>query len=185
MEKQGPLVGVIMGSESDLLVAKDPKNLMMQACVDTLKELGISHEVCVVSAHRTPQWTAEYTSTAEKRGLEVIIAAAGGAAHLPGMASAYSLLPVIGVPIPLSTPGYNGLDALASIVQMPGGVPVATMAIGRPGAINAALQAAAILGIKHPEIRERYRQWRSERTNKVMESRAISHWPPDPDPASE
>src|SRR6266480_1606751 len=130
-----PLVGVIMGSRSDLRV--------MSSAVELLTELGIPHEVKVVSAHRTPDWMFEYARTAEERGLEVIIAAAGGAAHLPGMGAASTILPVLGVPIPATQ--LNGVDALLSIVQMPKGVPVGTLAIGEPGAANAGLLAASIL----------------------------------------
>ena len=132
-----------MGSKSDLAV--------MQAAVDTLTELDVPHEVRVVSAHRTPDWMFEYASTAEARGIEVIIAAAGGAAHLPGMVSSKTILPVLGVPIPITA--MNGIDALLSIVQMPKGVPVATVAIGKAGAANAGLLAARILGTRDEEIR--------------------------------
>ncbi|HYD54422.1 MAG TPA: 5-(carboxyamino)imidazole ribonucleotide mutase, partial [Gemmatimonadaceae bacterium] len=126
-----PLVGVIMGSRSDLRT--------MQPAVDLLTELGVPHEVRIVSAHRTPDWMFEYASSAEARGLEVIVAAAGGAAHLPGMVAAKTVLPVLGVPV--SATALNGIDALLSIVQMPRGVPVGTLAIGEPGAANAALLA--------------------------------------------
>src|SRR5205809_1680013 len=130
-----PLVGVIMGSKSDLKY--------MQAAADLLKELDVPHEIRIVSAHRTPDWMFEYASSAEDRGLEVIIAAAGGSAHLPGMVASKTLLPVLGVPIPATQ--LNGLDALLSIVQMPKGVPVGTLAIGEPGAANAAILATAIV----------------------------------------
>jgi 5-(carboxyamino)imidazole ribonucleotide mutase len=153
-----PWVGVIMGSRSDLRV--------MTHAVDVLTALEIPHEVRVVSAHRTPDWMFEYASGAEARGLEVIIAAAGGAAHLPGMVSAKTLLPVLGVPVPATM--LNGVDALLAIVQMPKGVPVGTLAIGEPGAANAALLAAAIVGGRHPEVRERLRAWRAARTAEVM-----------------
>jgi 5-(carboxyamino)imidazole ribonucleotide mutase len=156
-----PLVGVIMGSESDLEY--------LGAAGEVLAELQIPHEVRVVSAHRTPDWMFEYAASAEKRGLEVIIAGAGGAAHLPGMVAAKTLLPVLGVPVP-ATP-LNGLDALLSIVQMPKGVPVGTLAIGKPGAANAALLAAEIVGNKHPEVRERLRAWRAARTDEVLRKR--------------
>ena len=135
-----PLVGVIMGSKSDWET--------MQATAETLTLFGVPHECRVVSAHRTPAWMAEYAAEAEARGLEVIIAGAGGAAHLPGMTAGHTLLPVIGVPI--QSKALNGLDSLLSIVQMPAGVPVATMAIGRAGAVNAALLAVAILGMQVP-----------------------------------
>lgn len=153
-----PLVGVIMGSRSDLRI--------MTHAADLLTELGVPHEVRVVSAHRTPDWMFEYASTAETRGLEVIIAAAGGAAHLPGMVAAKTLIPVLGVPVPATS--LNGVDALLSIVQMPRGVPVGTLAIGEPGAANAALLAAAIVAQGRPEVRERLRAWRAARTAAVM-----------------
>ncbi|HKT07356.1 MAG TPA: 5-(carboxyamino)imidazole ribonucleotide mutase [Gemmatimonadaceae bacterium] len=161
---QAPWVGVIMGSKSDLE--------HLQPAVDLLTELEIPHEVRIVSAHRTPQWMAEYASTAEQRGLEVIIAGAGGAAHLPGMVSAHTILPVLGVPVPATM--LNGLDALLSIVQMPKGVPVGTLAIGKPGAANAALLAAAIVSGTRPELRERLRAWRDARTREVREQEARS-----------
>ena len=153
-----PWVGVIMGSRSDLKI--------MARAAETLQELGIPHEVRVVSAHRTPDWMFEYAEQAEVRGLEVIIAAAGGAAHLPGMVAAKTLVPVLGVPIPATA--LNGVDALLSIAQMPKGVPVGTLAIGEPGAANAALLAAAIVSLRHPEVRERLRTWRAERTEAVL-----------------
>lgn len=153
-----PWVGVIMGSRSDLRI--------MSHAVDILTELAIPHEVRVVSAHRTPDWMFEYAAGAESRGLEVIIAAAGGAAHLPGMIAAKSMLPVLGVPIPATA--LNGVDALLAIVQMPRGVPVGTLAIGEPGAANAALLAAAIVAARHPDVRERLRAWRAARTFEVM-----------------
>ena len=161
---QAPWVGVIMGSKSDLE--------HLQPAVDLLTELHIPHEVRIVSAHRTPQWMAEYASTAEQRGLEVIIAGAGGAAHLPGMVSAHTILPVLGVPVPATM--LNGLDALLSIVQMPKGVPVGTLAIGKPGAANAALLAAAILSAGRPDLRERLRAWRDARTREVREQETPS-----------
>ena len=147
-----------MGSRSDLRI--------MRHAVDILTELAIPHEVRVVSAHRTPDWMFEYAETAESRGLEVIIAAAGGAAHLPGMIAAKSILPVLGVPIPATA--LNGVDALLAIVQMPRGIPVGTFAIGEPGAANAALLATAIVAARHPEVRERLRAWRAARTTEVM-----------------
>jgi 5-(carboxyamino)imidazole ribonucleotide mutase len=153
-----PWVGVIMGSKSDLKV--------MSAALDVLTELDIPHEARVVSAHRTPDWMFEYAESAEARGIEVIIAAAGGAAHLPGMVAAKSLVPVLGVPIPATT--LQGVDALLSIVQMPRGVPVGTLAIGAPGATNAALLAAAILATSRPELRERLRAWRGRRAAEVL-----------------
>lgn len=153
-----PLVGVIMGGKSD------HEHLAITS--ELLTQLGIPHEVRVVSAHRTPDRMFEYASTAAERGLEVIIAAAGGAAHLPGMVAAKTNLPVIGVPIPATA--LNGLDALLSIVQMPRGVPVATMAIGKPGAANAALFAAAILAGSRPALRERLAAFRAAQTDAVL-----------------
>ena len=153
-----PWVGVIMGSSSDLKY--------MQAAIDLLRELEVPHEAKIVSAHRTPDWMFEYASSAEGRGLEVIIAAAGGAAHLPGMVAAKTTLPVLGVPIP-ATP-LDGLDSLLSIVQMPKGVPVGTLAIGEPGAINAALLATAIVSTARADVRQRLRAWRQKRTDDVL-----------------
>ncbi|MBA3889664.1 MAG: 5-(carboxyamino)imidazole ribonucleotide mutase [Gemmatimonadaceae bacterium] len=148
-----------MGSRSDLRT--------MQPAIDLLSELEIPHEVRIVSAHRTPDWMFGYAASAEERGLEVIIAAAGGAAHLPGMVSAKTLVPVLGVPVPATV--LNGVDALLSIVQMPRGVPVGTLAIGEPGAANAALLAAAIVSNSRPEVRKRLRAWRAARTDEVMQ----------------
>lgn len=145
-----PLVGIIMGSRSDFEV-------MVNAC-DTLQSLGVPFEARVVSAHRTPRWMAEYATTAEARGLQVIIAGAGGAAHLPGMVAAHTLLPVLGVPV--AATGLNGLDALLSIVQMPGGVPVGTLAIGKAGARNAALLAAQILALADRDLHQRLQDLR-------------------------
>ena len=142
-----PLVGIIMGSASD--------RPFMEAAAEVLTQLGIAHEVRIVSAHRTPDWAFEYASSAERRGIKVIIAGAGGAAHLPGVTAAKTVLPVIGVPVP--SEHLKGLDSLLSMVQMPGGVPVGTVAIGRAGAINAALLAARILGVSDAQIRERVR----------------------------
>ncbi len=153
------LVGVIMGSKSDWET--------MQHTVETLKGLGVPHEVRVVSAHRTPDLLFEYAASAEKRGLELIIAGAGGAAHLPGMCAAKTILPVLGVPV--ESKALKGLDSLLSIVQMPGGIPVAALAIGRAGAINAALLAAAILGSKYPAIQAALRNFREEQTRTVLE----------------
>ncbi len=151
-------VGVIMGSTSDWET--------MKHATDVLDEFGVPYEAKVVSAHRTPEWMAEYASTAVSRGLEVIIAGAGGAAHLPGMTAAHTVLPVLGVPV--QSHALNGLDSLLSIVQMPGGVPVGTMAIGKSGAKNAALLAIAILGNKYPEYREKLAQYRQAQTENVM-----------------
>ena len=153
-----PLVGVIMGSRSDLRI--------MTHAAELLGELGVRHELKIVSAHRTPEWMVEYARTAETRGLEVIVAAAGGAAHLPGMVAALTTLPVLGVPIPATQ--LAGVDALLSIVQMPRGVPVGTLAIGEAGAANAALLATAILANSRPALRERLRAWRAARTDAVM-----------------
>jgi 5-(carboxyamino)imidazole ribonucleotide mutase len=158
-----PLVGVIMGSRSDWET--------MGHAVETLEALKVPHEVRVVSAHRTPDLLFEYASAAEGRGLEVIIAGAGGAAHLPGMVASKTVLPVLGVPV--QSRALNGLDSLLSIVQMPGGIPVGTLAIGKAGAINAALLAAAVLGAAHAEIREALRRYRAQRTQAVLD---------DPDP---
>src|SRR5205809_512429 len=147
-----PLVGVIMGSKSDW-------ETMSQADA-VLTEFGVAHECRIVSAHRTPAWMAEYASSAAGRGLEVIVAGAGGAAHLPGMVAANTVLPVIGVPV--QSAALNGLDSLLSIVQMPKGVPVATVAIGVPGAANAGLLAVSILGASRPELRTKLQTYRDE-----------------------
>ncbi len=153
------LVGIIMGSKSDW-------ETMAQAA-DTLHTLGVPYEIRVVSAHRTPDLLFEYASTAEARGIEVIIAGAGGAAHLPGMTASKTVLPVLGVPVESRV--LKGMDSLLSIVQMPAGIPVGTLAIGKAGAINAALLAASILGMKHPEIREAVRQYRAAQTQSVLD----------------
>jgi 5-(carboxyamino)imidazole ribonucleotide mutase len=147
-----PLVGIVMGSKSDADV--------MQPALDVLDQLGIEHEVSVISAHRTPDKARQYGVSARERGLEVIIAGAGAAAHLPGVLASWTTLPVIGVPIPTSD--IKGLDALLSIVQMPAGVPVACVALGSAGAKNAAYLAAEILGLKHDKIREAYENYRGE-----------------------
>ncbi|MGB2671116.1 MAG: 5-(carboxyamino)imidazole ribonucleotide mutase [Candidatus Acidiferrum sp.] len=152
------LVGIIMGSSSDWET--------LEHAVKTLKELGVPHETRVVSAHRTPDLLFEYAVGAEKRGIEVIIAGAGGAAHLPGMTASKTVLPVLGVPV--ESKALKGLDSLLSIVQMPGGIPVGTLAVGKAGAINAALLAAAILGVKHPHIREALREFRRAQTRRVL-----------------
>jgi 5-(carboxyamino)imidazole ribonucleotide mutase len=161
-----PLVGIIMGSSSDWET--------MEHAVTTLKELGVPHETRVVSAHRTPDLLFEYAASAEKRGIEVIIAGAGGAAHLPGMTASKTVLPVLGVPV--ESKALKGLDSLLSIQQMPGGVPVGTLAIGKAGAINAALLSAAILGSKYPHIREALRKFRGAQTERVLSN-------PDPSAA--
>jgi len=161
--KESPKVAVIMGSRSDLDV--------LAPAIELLTELAIPHEVRIVSAHRTPDWMFEFAEGSEARGLEVIIAAAGGAAHLPGMVAAKTLVPVLGVPVPAT--GLVGVDSLLSIVQMPRGVPVGTLAIGKPGAANAALLAAQIVANKAPEVRERLRAWRNARRDEVLAHREV------------
>jgi 5-(carboxyamino)imidazole ribonucleotide mutase len=156
-----PLVGVIMGSRSDYE--------SLAPAIEILTELGVPHEARVVSAHRTPDLMFEYAEAAESRGLKVIIAAAGGAAHLPGMVAAKTILPVLGVPMPATA--LNGVDALLSIVQMPRGVPVGTLAIGKPGAANAGLLAASIVANEDPALRERIRAWRAARTSDALNQR--------------
>jgi 5-(carboxyamino)imidazole ribonucleotide mutase len=153
------LVGVIMGSQSDWET--------MQHAAGILTALSVPHEVRVVSAHRTPDLLFEYAQSAETRGLEVIIAGAGGAAHLPGMTAAKTALPVLGVPI--ESKALKGMDSLLSIVQMPAGVPVGTLAIGRAGAVNAALLAASILANKHPQFREALKHYRASQTQAVLD----------------
>jgi 5-(carboxyamino)imidazole ribonucleotide mutase len=159
------LVGVIMGSRSDWET--------MRHAVETLERLGVPSETKVVSAHRTPDLLFEYASAAEERGLQVLIAGAGGAAHLPGMAAAKTALPVLGVPV--ESKALQGVDSLLSIVQMPAGVPVGTLAIGRAGSVNAALLAAAIVARTDAGVRERLRRFRAEQTQSVLEA---------PDPAA-
>jgi 5-(carboxyamino)imidazole ribonucleotide mutase len=156
-----PLVGIIMGSKSDWDT--------MSHAHETLNHFGVAHECSVLSAHRTPGPTAKYVSSAEKRGLEVIIAAAGGAAHLAGVAAAHTLLPVLGVP--MESPSLKGLDSLLATVQMPGGIPVGTLAIGKPGAVNAALLAVAILANHRPGLREKLRAYRAEQAQKVLQEK--------------
>ncbi len=156
-----------MGSRSDLET--------MQGAVDTLRELGVPFEVRVVSAHRTPDLLFEYAQSAESRGLEVIIAGAGGAAHLPGMCAAKTMLPVLGVPV--QSRMLSGVDSLLSIVQMPAGVPVGTLAIGRSGAVNAALLAVSIVANSRPEVRERLRAHRDAQTARVLEDSWIEGGP--------
>jgi 5-(carboxyamino)imidazole ribonucleotide mutase len=153
-----PLVGIIMGSQSDWET--------MRHAVETLDALGVESETKVVSAHRTPDLVFEYASSAEGRGLEVIVAGAGGAAHLPGMTAAKTTLPVLGVPV--ESKALSGLDSLLSIVQMPAGVPVGTLAIGRAGAVNAALLAAAIVARGRPELEARLKAWRRDQTDAVL-----------------
>lgn len=157
-ENSKPLVAVIMGSKTDWEA--------MRAASDTLKEFGVEHESRVLSAHRTPELAAEFASNAESRGIEVIIAGAGGAAHLAGVTAAYTVLPVLGVP--MESPSLKGMDSLLSTVQMPGGIPVGTLAIGKGGAKNAALLAIAILANKRPELRDKIRSFRAEQKKKVM-----------------
>lgn len=153
-----PLVGVVMGSKSDWET--------MRHAADLLAQFEVPHECRIVSAHRTPHLLAEYAARAEERGLEVIIAGAGGAAHLPGMLAAQTIVPVLGVPV--ESHALRGLDSLLSIVQMPGGVPVGTLAIGRAGAVNAGLLAVAILATSRPALRERLRRFRAEQTARVL-----------------
>ena len=155
-----PLVGIIMGSSSDWET--------MRHAADTLGELGVPHETKVVSAHRTPKRLYDYASSAKRRGLKVIIAGAGGAAHLPGMTASMTPLPVLGVPV--ESQALKGIDSLLSIVQMPAGVPVGTLAIGKSGAVNAALLAAAMLAIGDPELAGRLDAWREEQTGSVAEA---------------
>jgi 5-(carboxyamino)imidazole ribonucleotide mutase len=156
-----PLVGVIMGSRSDWDT--------LRHAIEVLESFGVAYEARVVSAHRTPELMREYALTAEERGLEVIIAGAGGAAHLPGMVAAQTLVPVLGVPVQSRT--LQGLDSLLSIVQMPGGVPVATMAIGTAGARNAGLMAVAMLGVRRPALRDKLRRFREEQERRVLDER--------------
>src|ERR671918_1970337 len=155
-EKNNPLVSIIMGSQSDWET--------MRHASSTLKDFAVPHENLIVSAHRTPAWLAEFAGTAEARGIEVIIAGAGGAAHLPGMAAAQTTLPVLGVPV--ESRALKGMDSLLSIVQMPAGIPVGTLAIGQAGATNAALLAIAILATHHAELRQRLHQFRAEQTQR-------------------
>jgi 5-(carboxyamino)imidazole ribonucleotide mutase len=154
-----PLVAVIMGSKSDWET--------MRHADEMLTRFGVPHESSIVSAHRTPQHMADFAASAESRGIEVIIAGAGGAAHLPGMVAAQTLVPVLGVPV--ESHALKGMDSLLSIVQMPGGIPVGTLAIGKAGAINAALLAIAILGNTRPDLREKLRSFREEQTGKVRQ----------------
>ena len=152
-----PVVGIIMGSQSDWAT--------MKLAADMLAALGVAHETAIVSAHRTPERMAAYATSAEARGIKVIIAGAGGAAHLPGMVASMTTLPVLGVPV--ESRALNGLDSLLSIAQMPGGVPVATFAIGESGAKNAALHAAAILGLSDLALKRRLEAWRAKQTKSV------------------
>ena len=166
----GPLVGIIVGSKNDLET--------MQHTVNVLEELGVPHEVRIMSAHRTPDLTAEYARTAAERGIEVIIAGAGGAAALPGMVAAYTVLPVIGVPI--ESHALRGLDSLLSIVQMPRGVPVATVAIGNAGAVNAGLLAAQIIGVKRREYQRKLTARREASAREVRQMSEVKVYPPPP-----
>lgn len=160
MSENNPLVGIIMGSASDWET--------MQPAANILKDFGVAHECRVVSAHRTPDLMNEYAKTAEERGLQVIIAGAGGAAHLPGMVASQTVLPVLGVPV--KSRALNGLDSLLSIVQMPGGVPVGTLAIGDAGSKNAALLAIRILATTRPELREKLHAFQKKQTEAVLEN---------------
>jgi 5-(carboxyamino)imidazole ribonucleotide mutase len=153
-----PLVGVLMGSKSDWEV--------MKHATETLDRFGVSNEARVLSAHRTPRETAEYVEGAAGRGVEVLIAAAGGAAHLAGVTAAHTVLPVLGVP--MESASLKGLDSLLATVQMPGGIPVGTLAIGKPGAVNAALLAVAILALKRPELSQKLETFRREQAEKVL-----------------
>ena len=159
-EQSKSMVGIIMGSKTDLEY--------MSGASEMLAEMGIGYEVRILSAHRTPDAVAEYSASAQQRGLEVLIAGAGGAAHLPGVVAASTLLPVIGVPIPSTS--LNGMDSLLSIVQMPKGIPVATMAIGKAGAANAALFAAAMLGLKYSEVQHRLAAFRAQRRKEALDN---------------
>ncbi len=154
-----PLVAVVMGSSSDWET--------MRHASEMLDRFGVPHERHIVSAHRTPMWMAEFAGGAEERGIEVIIAGAGGAAHLPGMVAAHTVVPVLGVPV--QSAALQGLDSLLSIAQMPGGVPVGTLAIGKPGATNAGLLAVSILSNSRPELRAKLRQFRQDQTEKVRQ----------------
>jgi 5-(carboxyamino)imidazole ribonucleotide mutase len=156
----GPLVGLIMGSQSDWET--------LSVTAETLETLGVSYETKIVSAHRTPELLVTYASTAASRGLEVIIAGAGGAAHLPGMTASMTHLPVIGIPVESNI--LRGVDSLLSIVQMPKGIPVATVAIGKAGAANAAILAASILGVKHPQISQAVQGYRLQQTESVLQT---------------
>jgi len=158
IDQERPLVAIIMGSKSDWET--------MRHAAETLVQFEVMHECRIVSAHRTPAFMAQFAAAAELRGFEVIIAGAGGAAHLPGMVAAHSLIPVLGVPVESEV--LRGMDSLLSIVQMPGGIPVGTLAIGRAGAINAALFAVSILANSRPDLREKLRKYREEQSAKVL-----------------
>jgi 5-(carboxyamino)imidazole ribonucleotide mutase len=158
-----PIVGIIMGSRSDLET--------MRHSADILDALAIPYEILVVSAHRTPDWLFTYAKSAESRGIEVVIAGAGGAAHLPGMCASQTCVPVLGVPVESRT--LKGLDSLLSIAQMPGGIPVGTLAIGKAGATNAGLLAASIVSITRPTLRRKLQAWRAQQTNTVLNARDL------------
>jgi 5-(carboxyamino)imidazole ribonucleotide mutase len=162
-DTNGPWVAILMGSKSDWDV--------MRAAHDTLDQFGVPHECRVLSAHRTPHEAAAFVEGAEARGVEVLIAAAGGAAHLAGVTAAHTVLPVLGVP--MESASLKGLDSLLSTVQMPGGIPVGTLAIGKPGAVNAALLAVAILGTKRPELRDKLRAFRAEQAAKILAEKLV------------
>ena len=157
---QAPFVSVVMGSQSDWATMQHTKTLLTQ--------FGVAHECLIVSAHRTPDWLSHFAQEAEARGVHVIIAGAGGAAHLPGMIAAHTVIPVLGVPI--QSAALNGMDSLLSIVQMPAGIPVGTLAIGEAGAKNAALLAIAILGVSNLALREKLHAFREEQTDKVLQT---------------
>ena len=159
MTESSPLVGIVMGSRSDWPT--------MQAAANILDQLEVAREARVVSAHRTPQWMFQYAQEAESRGIQVLIAGAGGAAHLPGMVASLTSLPVLGVPV--QSKSLNGMDSLLSIVQMPRGVPVGTLAIGEAGAMNAGLLAARIIATNHPDVRDKLRQFQENQTSQVMQ----------------
>lgn len=167
MSENSPLVGVIMGSRSDLDT--------MRAATSVLVDFNIPHEVRIVSAHRTPAWMTDYALTAADRGLEVIIAGAGGAAHLPGMVASQTRLPVLGVPV--QSKALQGLDSLLSIVQMPGGIPVATLAIGTAGARNAGLLAVRILALAHPELRQQLDDFQQRQADQVLADKVVEDFP--------
>ena len=158
MSENSPLVSILMGSQSDWEV--------MKSAPETLKQFGVAHECRVLSAHRTPKETAQYVEMLESLGVQVVIAAAGGAAHLAGVVAAHTILPVLGVP--MESAALKGLDSLLSTVQMPGGIPVGTLAIGKAGATNAALLAVEILALSQPELKEKLRHFRRDQAEKVL-----------------
>ncbi|WP_437191181.1 5-(carboxyamino)imidazole ribonucleotide mutase [Planctomicrobium sp. SH527] len=166
MSESNPLVGVIMGSKSDWETMKSASEMLTQ--------FGVAHECRVVSAHRTPDWMTEYAKSAAGRGIQVIIAGAGGAAHLPGMVAAHTILPVLGVPV--QSKALNGLDSLLSIVQMPGGIPVATLAIGTAGSKNAGLLAVRILATTRPELSRQLEEFQQRQTDSVLEDSELENF---------